>query len=366
MDARDASGPATGVPGLLAAAARSRGDELHKALDELWGHTCHQGTIYSASPSVAWALIAFARDAESPERAAFYGILGEFASSARKAIADGRAIPCCAGGDPVDGRAIRDGVLDAHQQFTRDLGNPVAGIRAGAAALSAAFAEAPVAAANLVRDRYFVEPDTHVRREIILGMVRVHGRYPDWPGLLEAAIGLEADTGNRFFLLQAQVAHFGPDATVPMVSVLVATFTAFYGTYDHYLGRGDFFDAIHGLGEEREVNAMLQALGEVTGRGALLTLAQRLLSLAFRDQRTERGQTAHSQGKGRKRVNYFGLKGEAPVLPAQLSATQSEILRAIAGKAALWQFDTNVWDLFHLPATSEELARFPIRPQTRS
>ena len=80
-------------------------------MGELCERVLHQGTIYSASPAVVRAVIEFVGVARPPERHAFYGLLTEFAASARKAIADGRAIPCHSSGDPVDGAAIRDAIL---------------------------------------------------------------------------------------------------------------------------------------------------------------------------------------------------------------------------------------------------------------
>ncbi|HLK63694.1 MAG TPA: hypothetical protein VKU19_09650 [Bryobacteraceae bacterium] len=351
-DLNDAFGPATEVPGLVAEVARSRGEDLNEALSTLCGHVLHQGTIYSASPPVVQAIIAFARDADPPERSTFYQLLDEFAGSARKAIADGRAIPSHAGGDPVDGRAIRDAILGAEQQFLRDLGSPTAGIRAGAAALAAGFPEASPEAANLVRESYFVEPDIRVRREIIVAMIRVRDRYPDWPGLLEAALRHESDGGNRFFLLQAQVVNSGASTTDATVADLISTFASFYGTLDFYLGGEAFFNAIHRLGTERELAAMLRALDAVTGQGAAVTLAQRLLVLVFTDPRSGWGSTASSKKAGRRRIEYWGLKGKAPALPLRWNTAQRNVVEAIARKERLWQFDTNLWELFGLPNSS--------------
>ena len=121
-------------------------------------HPLHQGAIYSASPPVARALIEFAKGADLREKGDYYTLLTEFAASARKAFADGRAIPCHSGGDQMDGAAIRDAILEAHAQFATDPGDTLPAIRDGAASLLTAFPEASAEAAREVHERYFVEP----------------------------------------------------------------------------------------------------------------------------------------------------------------------------------------------------------------
>ena len=104
---QDAFGPATEVPALLQKVATARGKRLEKAIGDLCEHVLHQGTIYSASPAVVRALIDLAKEAGPLERTVFYDVLSEFASSARQAIAAGRAIPSCSGGEPLS-QEIKD------------------------------------------------------------------------------------------------------------------------------------------------------------------------------------------------------------------------------------------------------------------
>jgi hypothetical protein len=127
----------------------------------------------------------------------FYGLLAEFAGSARKALRGGRAIPCCAGGDPVDGAAIRDEILQASRLFLADLQNADAEIR-GYAASWQPFVEAGTPAALLVRERYLAENDAGARGFMLAGLVRVRSAFDDWTGFLSLALDRESDPYSRF------------------------------------------------------------------------------------------------------------------------------------------------------------------------
>jgi hypothetical protein len=62
--------------------------------------------------------------------------------------------------------------------------------------------------------------------------------------------------------------------------------------------------------------------------------------------------------KGMLKVDYWGLEGAAPSIPAKLSETQRAVLTAFAAKAELWQFRTNLWELFGLPDSADGLHQF--------
>lgn len=391
-----AYGPASDIPLLLKRVAAARGRKLFKALDELSSRVLHQGTIYSASPPVVGAIIEMAQAAKPREKVMFYGLLSGFAEAARQAIADGRAIPCCAGGDPVDGAAIRQDILNARQWLVADLAHPDTDVRSLAAELLTAFAETDLATARLIRDRYFKEDDPQARQALLDGLIRMRASVDDWPGFLNAALAREDHPASRFSLRQAQVCGMRSAAEASAVEELAATFT-------DPADEERFFEAVHLLGSEREQGAILRAFEFATDEDLVRVLAERLLRLVFEDRRTGWGQTsqsrlnedgskppgpnlgkllvrslgmlvllklfpfilrrkirkaANSKPKGILKVDYWGLEGTAPSMPARLSETQVAILTALAAKGALWQFRTNLWELFGLPDSADGLQQF--------
>lgn len=353
-----ACGPASDVPRILASVARARGEALGEALDELCQHTLHQGTIYSASPVVCWVLIELARDAEPAERAAFYDVLAGFAEAARKALLDGRAIPGHSGGDPADGAAIRSAVVAAETQFTADLAHSDPAIRAHAAELAAGFGESSAEAARLVRERYFNEADPRVRRYLVEALIRVSAHFTDWPEFLATALRQEDETGIRYLLRRAEVICLGPNAGQSSVADLVSTFIGFYDTGNFYFGGDSFFKAIHRLPPERALDAMQAALSQASGRGMILAIVERMLRFVFDDRRTGWGQLANSTAA--PKIDYFGLHGDPPFIPANLTESQRAVLTACSRKDALWRFKTNLWSLFGLPDSSAGLRQFAV------
>jgi len=170
-----------------------------------------------------------------------------------------------------------------------------------------------------------------------------------------------------------------------------------------------FFPAVALLGADRELATLLHAFEGAAESGAARVLADRLLRIVFHDQRTgwgeirssvlrEAGAAAPARGsqdlgrnmlkmifqllgtmllwklfpfllrrklrksaakrKGREKIEYWGLEGAAPELPAQLTADQQAVLTAFAAKPALWEFRTNLWELFGLPDSAEALRAF--------
>lgn len=55
------------------------------------------------------------------------------------------------------------------------------------------------------------------------------------------------------------------------------------------------------------------------------------------------------------RVEYWGLEGAAPEIPAKLSADQQTALTAPAEKSERWFNSTDLWGLFGLPDTPTDL-----------
>jgi hypothetical protein len=411
-----AFGAAGDVLGLLAAISRATGANFEKRMGELYERVLHQGTIYSASPPAARALIGMAAHAAPREKKIFYEMLSESASSARKAIRDGRAIACCSGGDPADGAAILQELLQAHVQFAGDLQHADEAIRGFAGNLLTAAADADPAAARLVRDRYLVEVVPAVRLQWLDGLIRVRGTFADWREFLSAALVSERGAANRFTLRYAEVREMGSDSEPAAVEDFVSTYVETHAS--EFASEGErFFEGVHLLGRERESAALMQAFDGAGERGLVRMLAERLLRLVFEDQRTGWGQTSYSytlksesqpgEAPAKKRrsaspdlfmpmvkmlfrlvgqiilwklfpflkrrqlrkmaqpnqnriekIDYRGLKGEMPEIPARLTTEQQSALNAFADKAVLWEFRTNLWELFGLPASADEIRGF--------
>jgi hypothetical protein len=394
-----AFGRASDLPELLDAVSHASGHKLQKRMRDLCERVLHQGTIYSASPPAVHELIAMLARSNTRDKAVFYDVLGEFASSARQAIRDGRAIPCCSGGEPANGAAILSEILQAHDRFAPDLEHPEPAIRGFAASLLTASVDAEPAATQLVRDRYSVERDPSARLSLLSGLIRVRARFPDWREFLAAALGRESDPANRCALRRAEVHEWQSDAPAAAVDELVATSIQTRGS--------GLFEALRELGDERELAALLQTLKAGTDRDFLRTVAEHLLRRIFHDERTgwedvsyslvdsENAQTrngdwagamfkavfkmllllllgkmfpfllrrklrkvAEASGKRARKVEYWGLEGAAPEIPAKLTANQQTVLNALAEKSELWFNPTNLWALFGLPDAPETLREF--------
>jgi hypothetical protein len=403
-----AYGAATDIPPLLREVAAAKGRKLYDAMDELCSRVLHQGTIYSASPAVARAVIQMLGGMGPRERTSFYGLLTGFASSARESIAVGHAIPCRSGGDPVDGIAIRDAILDAREAFVPDLSHSTAELRAQAAELLTAFAGASPAMASLVRQRYTVEEDARVRHSALDGLDRVRASFDDWPAFLATALAKETDVANRHLLRRAQVHHLKSAADSTMVDDLIATFVQVHAN-DHsiFIGGEAFFRTVHLLGVEREREVLLTTLACARNSGLSRVLAERLLRQVFDDQRTGWEDTSYTYERkdGAQRgfvdpvkglykaafrmlgmalmaklcpsilrrklrkatvarqdrieiIKYWGVKGDLPAIPDTLSGPQRAVLNAIAGDAAVWSFRTKLWEHFGLPQSAQELSQF--------
>jgi hypothetical protein len=396
-----AYGPASDLPPLLEKVAAAKGRKLYQILDELCSRVLHQGTIYSASRPVVRVLVEMLPGAAPREKAMLYGLLVAFAESAQMSIEEGPAPPSCAGGTPEDGAAIRKELADARALFEADLSHPDAQIRAQAAELLTAFAEADRTSANIVRDRYRTEEDPKVRYTILHGLTRVRTSFDDWPDFLSAALERESDPANRFLIRCAQIRELGSGADSTCVDEMVSTFVQAYGAHEYFLASDEpFFETVHLLGPDRELATLLKTFHLASDHDLLRILAERLLRLAFDDQRTGWGQTSYSRLNedgsqppqmdiasmalravgtlilyklfpfvmrwrvrrkmrskltGIQRVQYWGVQGAAPEIPKKLTETQRTVLTAFTAKSELWQFRTNLWELFNLPDTAAGL-----------
>lgn len=399
-----AFGPATDLPEILGALSGSHGRKLRNAMSELCGRVLHQGTIYSASPPVVRELIPMSAKVNGQDRAVFYEVLTEFASSSRQAIHDGRAIPCCSGGDPEHGKAILGSLLDARDQFVADLGNAQPFLRRLAGSLLCCSAEAGSDSALLVRHQYEVESDAAVRLDFLDSLARVREHFDNWLAFLASALARETDGAIRFRLRYLQIREKKEEADESAGSELVATFVA--ATESEWGGdSGCFFQAVHWLGSARGLLALLQALRDCRNRDTILSIAEHVLRLVFQDQRTGWGSKSHSivregaaqpqtanefhksmmksivkmvllmvlwrifpsllrrkvsktksqNEQRRHKIEYWGVKDKAPELPDHFTSDQARALVALAEKPEVWIDQTNLWSLFHLPDNAADL-----------
>jgi hypothetical protein len=383
-----AFGRAFDVPVLLEAVSRARGSRLRKPMEQLCERVLHQGTIYSASAPAVHELIAMSARAQTSDKALFYSVLVEFASSARQAVRDGHATPCCSGGEPADGEAILGEIAQARDQFVRDLESSEPEIRAYAGSLLTASGSADADTVQLVRARYSAEADAAVRLTLLESLERVPGAIAAWREFLAAALARETDRHNRRVLRHAEIIEWKADAAPAAVSELVALCVEAEAK--------SLFTALRALGTKRELDALLETVDGCASHDFLRSIAEHLLRAAFEDQRTgwenisrsiaaEPGepQPANQDWVGRmfkgilkmlilillgklfpslvrrkirkamkagakrvRKIEYWGVEGAAPELPVRLRVDQKRALEALANKPEVWFHRTNLWTLF--------------------
>lgn len=398
-----AYGPAADLPQWLEKVAHARGRLFGDAMGELYSRVLHQGSIYSASPFAVEAIAEMVRNPNPPEerRGALLAMLDDFAASARKSIADGRFIPCHSGGEPEHGNAIRQILNDSRPLFEGLLGDKNAETRAHAASLVCAFDDAPSTAVARLERMYGAEQDKDVRRGILLALVRCCCDRD----FMRRAIRSETDAGNRLWLFVAAVR--GTEASDEDLDGLSSNFAAANQglNLSEAWAETEYFEALAPLSVDRRRQALLRLLGMQAEPCVARAAAERLLREVFHDERYGWGQTSsqweRTDGKqplgggglgkmafraigmllvaklfpfyfrwkirrmanrkrpdGIARINYWGVKGSEPDIPAPLTTEQAQLLRAIADEHKLWTFRTNLWSMFGLPESAESLRAF--------
>jgi len=406
----DAYGPATEVPRLLDEVRQAKREHaFSEALGNLYSHVLHQGTIYSASPFAVREVISMLRASvkDAQKRPALYELLNEFAHAARISHENGRFIPCCSGGDPAHGDAIRDELDRARDQFVEDLEDPNPQLRARACSLLAAFENADATVVELVRNKYVIEPDRHARHAIFDALMRVKASVRHWPAVLDAGLQRETEPEDRFPILFSQIQESKPPASDAIWRDFVKTFAAANAGQMTSSVDERFFEALTAFGQEDQCSLMLEALDLSVESGLTCALTARLLRSAFEDRRTGWDQTSYSQlpkdgstpdprnsmyrmaframglllmmklfpflfrwkmrrmAKGMKskptgieKIEFWGIEGNPPEIPTPLTPLQQRVLAALAQKPEVWIFRTNLWSLFKLPESSESLRAF--------
>ena len=377
---------------------------MNEAIGELCSRVLHQGTIYSASPPVVHFLIDVLRNGGEKKKAYLYGLLEAFTDSARMAIEDGPAPPSCAGGDPADGAAIRKELAEARDYIEADLKNPSPQVRASVAALTAFIAGLDQRAADAVRRAYASEADPQVRYAMLSSLAALDRPFEFAPEFWASALARETDPGSLFVIRVVEISGLKSSAPAASLDDLVSRFVGACESEQEIAPHDKrFFETINLAGPERARAALLNALERSRDEDLSRILAERLLCHAFHDQRAGWGQTASSRlnedgtsppqtslyrmalrsilmllayklfpflmrwrlkkmarnkPKGIRKIDYWGLKGAAPVIPSVLDPSQREMLSALARKPELWTFRTNLWQLFGLPSDAAGLQRF--------
>jgi hypothetical protein len=211
---------------------------------------------------------------------------------------------------------------------------------------------------------------------------------------------LETDVSNRLVLRRAQVRSMAENTPDLIVDDLIHCYLQSGADAVYYTGTG-FFEAIESLGTDRKQSTLLKVLALSEEPEILRVTSERLLRSVFADQRTGWENVSYStlRADGSKAPqssqysflirstmwlivvrllpflrpfymrslarqnpggiperNYWAIKSEAPALPEVFSASQAEVLKALAGKAELWHFRTNLWILFGLPSNAQGLS----------
>jgi len=372
-----AYGSASDLAPLLKGIASARGRAKSAKIHQLCGRVLHENALYSASPPVVHAVIQMLQSANNTqERVMLYGVLTKFVDAAGNS------------GVRPEAAAIGTEIVNARERFVEDLTHSDPTLRRQAAALVAMFAE------ERICQHYFTAGDPAVRHILLNKLVRFRAGNEIWPQFPAAALAGETDPACRFLLRYAEVCEAKSEAAAGAVEELISTFAQCCDDDQQTCQR--FAVAVHGLTPEEELVALAKALGSVRGQNACRFLSEQLLRLVFQDERTGWGQLSYSQArengresqgsipkliltmaairifpflreralmrrrdiKGLPVANYWGLQGNAPVIPHELTGRQKIALSALAGHPTLWHVRTNLWTLFGLPDTAAGLQRF--------
>jgi len=372
-----AYGPASDIAPLLKKIASSRGRAKSTKLHQLCVRVLHQNALYSASPPVVHAVIRMLDHAKNTsERVLLYGVLTKFAEAANKS------------GVGPEAAAIRREVLSAQDRFVGDLAHSDPTIRRQAAMLVVMLAE------ERSSRHYFASSDPAVRHILLSNLVRSRPGNEGWTRFLVAALEGETDPASRFLLRYAEVCEARSAVATGALEELISTFIRCCEDDPRTWER--FAIAAHGLTEEEELQALAKALKSIRCLNACRFLSEQLLRLIFQDERTGWGQLSYSRASedvsgrqgsipkliltmaamrilpflrermlmpkrgpiGLPVANYWGLQGNAPVVPQKLTGRQKVALTALAEHPTLWQVRTNLWALFGLPDTAAELKTF--------
>jgi hypothetical protein len=259
--------------------------------------------------------------------------------------------------------------------------------------------------AGEVRDLFSAATDPKVRGELLAGLLRMADDIPDWPRFISSTLAAEQDPESRFLLRSSEITAARDQASEECVADLVHMFLEanqnVERSFTDTCGDPDeFVRTLELLSEKRRVDALCMALSGAQDDNLALLVAERLLRVAVRDERTNWGEAhlrmvnpdgseirpdspvviilrsltrailwrilpffRHRWPLDRTRqtvpcVEYDSLEGEPARMPEPPTDAQMAAIRAIADCPAVWRVYTNLWDLFNLPATRTGLQEF--------
>jgi hypothetical protein len=392
---RHARGVAADIPALLSRLRTQRGIKFDDTLGALCSRIWHNGTIFSASGPATRELIALLEITPNPERTYLYEVLAALAESAREAVLSTPETPCAAGTFD-DGLAVLRNIHADRERFRKGMSDKSPLSRRLSARLLVACDDADSAAEVL--ELFAAATDRKVRSELLAGLLRMAEDIPDWPRFIESTLKAEKDPESRFLLRSSEIAAARNEASEECVADLVHMFLEANEnterSFTDTCGDPDqFVQTLSLLSEERGTDALCQALKGAKDDNLALLVAERLVRLAFHDERTNWGDAHLRMVKLdgseiqpdhpiviilrsltrivlrtilpflRNRwplertqetapcVEYVDLEGPVPPLPERPTESQAMAVKAMAECPNVWRIHTNLWDLFDLPAT---------------
>lgn len=401
---RDARGFAGSIPALILRLSTLTGPLFEEALGELAMRIWNQGAIFPATAPATGALSVLLDGRGQPEKSYLYEVLAAIAETAREAALADDAHPCAAG-RPEDGLAVLHHLYASRARFIRDLNDRDATSRRLAARLLVS-ADDPATAAE-VEDLFDSTTDPSVRRELLAGLLRLGGQSPNWQEFLARSLATETDPESRFLLRCAELATLRNNAPDACVEDLVQMFLASNRTaardFTDTCGDPDqFVQALSLLSLDRRVAALCRAIEGTPDPELSILIAERLLRLVFDDQRANWGDASYRlvnrdgsevrfehpitiitkslvrillwpwlpflrhrwprdarQRDGIPFIDYTAIEGDFPpacLESAQWTPLQREAVATIARHQPLWTIYTNLWELFGLPSSRDEMA----------
>ncbi len=118
-----------------------------------------------------------------------------------------------------------------------------------------------------------------------------------------------------------------------------------------------YLESLAGMGGERARTALLQAATLLRDPDDAIRAAGLLLDLTFNCDVSQSAGTAYSRDKqtGVHKIEFWGASEQAPRQVHELAPEQREVLRTLAAHDPLWEYQSNLMELYGLPADRRSL-----------